>query len=147
MEQPQTTSVPINMLSVSNTDRPAFNTRNQTHQQPTPDNFTTQPSIMTENSPLPYPTPRSLTADRLEALLQMQKTDPYCKRISKHLSNGEAPQHETDLFTHIRGLPYKHITDSCQKCLVLVIPKSWKYTVLIDAHDKLGYQGNSHTYC
>ena len=30
MELPQTISAPINMLSVSNTDSPAFNTRNQT---------------------------------------------------------------------------------------------------------------------
>ena len=97
VDQPQTTAVPINMLSVSNTDGPAFNTRSQTHQQPTPDNFTTQPRITPENSPVPNPTPRSPTADRLKALLQMQKTDPFCKRISKCLSNGKAPQHETDL--------------------------------------------------
>ena len=31
--------------------------------------------------------------------------------------------------------------------LVLIILKSWKYTVLVEAHDKLGHQGNSHTYC
>ena len=37
--------------------------------------------------------------------------------------------------------------DSGQKFLDLVIPKSWKYTVLVEAHDKLGHQGNSHTYC
>ena len=30
VEPPQTTSVPINMLSASNTDGPTFNTRNQT---------------------------------------------------------------------------------------------------------------------
>ena len=58
------------------------------------------------------PTPKSLTADRLQALLQMQKTDPFCKRISKCLSNRKAPQHETDLFTHVRGLLYKYIMDS-----------------------------------
>ena len=52
-----------------------------------------------------------------------------------------------DLFTHVRGLLYKHITDSGQKFLALVIPKSWKYTVLFKAHDKLGHQGNTHTYC
>ena len=34
-----------------------------------------------------------------------------------------------------------------QKFLALVIPKSWKYTVLVEAHDKLGHQGNTHTYC
>ena len=77
----------------------------------------------------------------------MQKNDPFCKRISKCLSNGKAPQHETDLFTHVKGLLYKHITDSGQKFLALVIPKSWKYTVLVEVHDKLGHQGNTHTYC
>ena len=77
----------------------------------------------------------------------MQKTDRFCKWISKCLSNGKAPQHETGLFTHIRGLLYKHMTDSGQRFLVLVIPKSWKYTVLVEAHDKLGHQGNTHTYC
>ena len=91
--------------------------------------------------------PKSLTAHRLQAPLQMQKTDPFCKRISKRLSNGKAPQHETDLFTHVRGLLYKHITFSGQKFLALVMPKSWQYTVLVEAHDKLGHQGNTHTYC
>ena len=52
-----------------------------------------------------------------------------------------------DLFTHIKGLLYKHITDSRQKFLALVIPKSLKYTVLVEAHDKLGHQGNTCTYC
>ena len=91
--------------------------------------------------------PKSLTADSLEALLQMQKTDPFCKCITKHLANRKAPQHETDLFTHSRGLLYKHIMDSRQKFLALVIPEFWKYIVLVEAHDKLGHQGNTHTYC
>ena len=77
----------------------------------------------------------------------MQKTDPFCKRISKCLLNGKAPQHEMDLFMHVRGLLYKYITDSGQKLLALVILKSWRYTVLVEAHDKLGHQGNTHTYC
>ena len=51
-----------------------------------------------------------------------------------------------DLFTHIKGLLYKCITDSRQKFLALVIPKSWKYSVLVEAHDKLGHQGNTCTY-
>ena len=88
------------------------------------DNSTTQPGITPEVSPAPNPTPKCLTADRLEALLQMQETDPFYKWISKCLSNGKAPQHETDLFTHVRVLLYKHITDSGQKFLALVIPKS-----------------------
>ena len=31
--------------------------------------------------------------------------------------------------------------------LALVIPKSWKYIVLVEAHNKLGHQGATHTYC
>ena len=104
------------------------------------DTSTVQPDAAPEISKAPDPTPKSLTADRLEALLEMQKTDPFCKRISKCLSNGKAPQHETDLFTYVRGLLYKYITDSGQKFLALVIPKSWKYTILVEAHDKLGHQ-------
>ena len=93
------------------------------------------------------PTLKSLTAKRLEALLQMQKAAPFCKRISKQLSNGKAPNHETVIFTQVRGLLYKHVTISGQKFLALVIPKSWRYTVLVETHDKLGHQGNTHTYC
>ena len=136
----------IIMLSVSNLDGPAFHTRSQTQQCLAPDTPTALPSIIPDIASTPDPTPKSLTADRLEALLQMQKTDPFCKHISKRLSNGKAPKHETELFTHVRGLLYKHITDSRQKFLALAIPKSWKYTVLVEAHDKLGHQGNIHTY-
>ena len=146
VELPPTTSALINMLSVSNTDGPGFNTRSQTQQCLAPDTSKTQPSITPEITAMPDPTPKSLMADRLEALLQMQKTNPFCKWISKHLSNGKAPKHETDLFTHVRGLLYKHITDSGQKLIALVIPKSWKYTVPVEAHDKLGHQGNTVTY-
>ena len=147
VELPPTPSASINILSVSKTDGPAFNTRSQTQQYLAPDPSTTQPSITPDIMSTPDPTPKSLTADKLEALLQMQKTDPFCKLISKCLSNGKALKHETELFTHIRGLLYKHITDTRQKFLALVIPKSWKYTVLVEAHDKLGHQGNTCTYC
>ena len=34
-----------------------------------------------------------------------------------------------------------------KKFLTLVIPKSWKYRVLMEAHNKLGHHGNSCTYC
>ena len=42
---------------------------------------------------------------------------------------------------------YKHVMDSGKQFLALIIPKSWKYTVLVEAHYKLGHQGNSCTYC
>ena len=90
---------------------------------------TVLPDVMLEISTSPDLTSKLLTADRLEALLQMQKTDPFCKRISKQLSNGKAPKHETDIFTQVIGLLYKHDTNSGQKFLALVIPKSWRYTV------------------
>ena len=28
----------------------------------------------------------------------------------------------------------------------LVIPKSWKYMILVETHDKMGHQGNNRTY-
>ena len=144
---PSTPSTSINMVSVSNKDGPPFNTRSQTQQCLASDQSTAQQHITPDIMPTSDPTPKSLTADRLEALLQMQKTYLFCKHISKQLSNGKAPKHETDLFTHITGLLHKHITDSSQKFLALVIPKSWKYMVLVEAHDKLGHQGNTCTYC
>ena len=91
--------------------------------------------------------PKQLTKDRLQALLQMHRTDPFSKHISKHLSNGKAPKHEADVFLHINGLLHKHVMDSNKKFLALVIPKAWKYTVLMEAHDKLGHQGATCTYC
>ena len=124
-----------------------LNTGSQTHQSLSLGTSVSQSDITPEVSEATDPTPKSLTADRLQALLQMQKTDPFCKRVSKCLSNGKAPQHETDLFTHVRGLLYKHITDSNKKFLALVIPKLGKYTVLVEAHDKLGHQGTTYTYC
>ena len=147
VEQLPATPAMINMLTVTHTDGPTFNTRSQTRQDSLSQNNTTQANTTPEVSPDPTPTPKTLTVDRLEALLQMQKTDPFCKCISKHLSNGKAPQHETDLLTHVRGLLYKHVTNSGEKFLALVIPKSWKYSVLVEAHNKLEHQGNTCTYC
>ena len=92
-------------------------------------------------------TPKPLTNDRHKALLQMQKIDPFCKCISKQLSNGKAPIHEADLFTHIKGLLHKHVMAANQKFMALIKPKAWKYTVLVEAHDKLGHQGVTHMYC
>ena len=108
----------------------------KTHQCLSMDTSTVPPNVMSEISKTPDPTPKTLRADRLEALLQMQKTDPFCKRISKSLSNGKAPQHEIDLFMHVRGLLYKHITDTGYTFLALVMPKSWRYTVSVEVHDK-----------
>ena len=103
----QTTPAQVNLLSVTNPDGPTFNSRSQTCQCLSMNTSTSQPDIMPKVSEVPDPTPKCLTKNILEALLQMQKTEPFCKSISKHLSNGKAPQHETDLFTHVKGLLYK----------------------------------------
>ena len=140
------TSTSINMLTASFNDGPAFHTRS--HTQSTSDSTSALPTDAAPHiSQDATPTPKSLTADCLDALLQMQRTDPFCKHISKRLLNGKAPHHEFDTFTHVKGLLYKHVTDAGKKFLTLVIQKSWKFTVLVEAHDKLGNQGNSHTYC
>ena len=112
------------MLSVSNTDGPGFNTRSQTQQHLALGSSTTQSSVTPDSASTPDVTPKSLTADKLEALLPIERMDPFCKQISKHLPNGKVPKHETELFTDIKGLLYKHIMDSGQKFLALVIPIS-----------------------
>ena len=137
----------VNMLIGSSTDRPAFHTRSCT--QHTSSSATSTPHLDTspQISQEPTTTPKPLTVDCLDALLQMQRTDPFCKCIFKGLLNGKAPHHEFDTFTHMKVLLYKHVTDTGKKFLTLVIPKSWKYTVLVEAHDQLVHQGNSHIYC
>ena len=144
---PTSTTTAVNMLTVAHTDGPTFKTRSGTHKNSPDTTSTPLPNDFTKDFPEATSTPKPLTVDRLEALLQMQRTDPFCKHIYKHLLNSKAPQHETDTFTHIKRLLYKHVMDSGKQFLALIIPKSWKYTVLVEAHDKLGHQGKSHTYC
>ena len=84
VELPQDRPGIINMLSATNLDGPAFNTRSRTAQHSSSEDTTPQTDVVTPNvTDTPSTTPKSLTADRLEALLQMQKTDPFCKHISK----------------------------------------------------------------
>ena len=80
------------MLTASSNDGPAFHTRS--HTQNTSDTTSTphtdtNPQISQE----PTTTPKPLTADHLDTLLQMQRTDPFCKCISRRLLNGKAPHH------------------------------------------------------
>ena len=110
--KPTLTSTSVNMLTASHADGPTFNTRSRTQNTSPSTTSTLHPDISPRISQETTPTPKPLTADRLEALLQMQKTDPFCKCISKRLLNGKAPQHEFDTFIHVKGLLYKHIMDS-----------------------------------
>ena len=71
VEQLPTTPAMINMLAFTKSDGPTFNTRSQTRQYSTSNNSTTQANTTPDVSPDTTPTPKTLTADRLEALLQM----------------------------------------------------------------------------
>ena len=139
------------MLPTTDYDGPAFNSRSRNAQYnitdltPQPNTDIVTPDI-TRVKDTPGAKPKPLTEDRLHTLLQMQRMDPFCKCISKCLSNGKAQKCEAGIFLHIKGLLYKHVTDSNQKFLALVIPKAWTYTVIMEAHDNLGCQGATHTY-
>ena len=94
-------STPINMLTASSNKGPAFHTRS--HTQNTLDTTSTPiTDTMPHISQEPTPTPKPITTDHLDTLLQMQRTDPFCRCISKRLLNGKAPHHEFDIFTHVK---------------------------------------------
>ena len=88
--EPTSPSPSVHMLTASHTDRPAFNTRSCT--QTTSPNTTSTPhlNVSPRISKEMNPTPKLLAADRIEALLQMQRTDPFCKCTSRQLLNGKA---------------------------------------------------------
>ena len=73
----------VNMLTTSHINAPTFNTRSHTQNASPSTTPTPHPDISPRISQETTPTPKPLTADRLDALLQMQRTDPFCKCISK----------------------------------------------------------------
>ena len=75
--KPTSTSTSVNMLTASHTDGPTFNTRSHTQNTSPSTTSTPHPNISPRISQETIPTPKPLTADRLEALLQMQRTDPF----------------------------------------------------------------------
>ena len=102
------------MLSATNLDGPALNAGSRTAQHTSTEDTTPQPqsdAVTPDVTETRRTTPKSLSVDRLHALLQMQKTDPFCKQVSKCLSNGKAPKDKADLFLHVKGLIYKHVTN------------------------------------
>ena len=70
----------INMLSATNLDGLAFNTRSRTAQHTSSEDTTSESdAVAPDVTDTPSTTPKSLTMDRLQALLQMQMMDPFCK--------------------------------------------------------------------
>ena len=80
------------------------------------------------------------------SIKEMQSTDPFCKCIVKRLLNKTAPEHELKTFFIHNGLLYRYASDHSKDFCALMIPKAWRYTILVESHDKMGYQGNNQTY-
>ena len=80
------------------------------------------------------------------SIKEMQSTDPFCKCIVKRLLNKTAPKHELNTFFIHNGLLYRYASDHCKDFCTLVIPKAWRYTILVETHDKMGHQGNNRMY-
>ena len=94
----------VHMLTASHSDGPPFNTRSCTQTTSPNTTSTPHPDVSPRISQETNSTPTPLTADRVEALLQMQRTDLFCNCIPRRLLNGKAPQHQFDTFTHVEGL-------------------------------------------
>ena len=41
---------------------------------------------------------------------------------------------------------YRYASNHSKDFCALVIPKAWRYTILVETHDKMGHQGNNRTY-
>ena len=89
VELPQDKAVSINVLSVTDTDGPTFNTRSQTHECLSTDTSTSQPDVIPQVSEAKDPTPKSLTTDRLQALLQIRKLTLSAKEYPKVYQAGK----------------------------------------------------------
>ena len=71
VEQPTTIPATVNMLTVTHTNGPASNTRSHTKKDSPDTTFTPHPNDSPSISSDATQTPKLLTADRLEVLLQM----------------------------------------------------------------------------
>ena len=81
VELPQDRPATVQMLSATNLDGPAFKTRSRTVQHNTTVDPTTQPqsdAVTSDVTDMPTTTLKLHTTNRLQALLQMQRTDPSC---------------------------------------------------------------------
>ena len=126
-------------------------TRNTTLVKGTEEQPPSKMDINTDNTPRTEVSKETMNNDskdnsRDTSVKEMQSTDPFCKRIMKRLLNKTAPKHELDTFFIHNGLLYRYVSDHSKDFCALVIPKAWRYTILVETHDKMGHQGNSRTY-
>ena len=80
------------------------------------------------------------------SIKEKQLTNPFCKHIVRRLLNKTAPEHEKKTFFIHNGLLYRYASDHSKDFCGLVIPKAWRYMILVETHDKMGHQGNNQMY-
>ena len=141
----------INMVKAITTRSGTRNTtliKGTKEQPPLKMDINTDNTPMTEASKKSKETMNSNSKDnsRDTSVKEMQSTDPFCKRIKKRLFNKTAPKHELDTFFIHNGLLYRYVSDHSKGFCALVIPRAWRYTILVETHDKMGHQGNNRTY-
>ena len=105
---PATSTTSINMLVTSTYDGPATHASSNTCNTA----ITTPTDSMPTSTNDKVNAPPTLTADPKDTLKLLQRTDPFCKFISKKILSDKVPSHEINTFTHIKGLIYKHVMDS-----------------------------------
>ena len=135
------------MLSTTNHDGPTFHTRSRTAQCNITEDLTLQPNTNTVTPDIttvtdtPDATPKALTDDRLQALLQMQRTVPFCKCISKHLSNRKRQ--------NMKLISFYTSRDYCINMSQIQTKHSWPMEIQSACGStwQLGHQGATHTYC
>ena len=136
-----TKPVLINMVKAITT---RSGTRNTTFVEGTEEQPSSKTDINTNNTPRTEVNKETLNNDSKNN--SMQSADPFCKHIMKKLLNKTAPKHELDTFFIRNSLLYTYVSDHSKDFCALVIPKAWRYTVLVETHDKMGHQGNNRTY-
>ena len=138
----------INMVKAITT---RHGTRNTTLVRGTDEQPPSKMVINTDNTPRTEVSKETMNNNskdnsRDTSVKEMQSTDPFCKCIMKRLLNKTAPKHELDTFFIHNGLLYRYVSDHSKDFCTLVIPKAWRYTVVVETHGKMGHQGNNRTY-
>ena len=87
VDLPQDKQATVQMLTATNLDGPTFHTGSRTAQHNITEDLTLQlkmnsvTSVITTVQDTPDTTPKLLTTDRLQALLQMQRTNPFLNAL------------------------------------------------------------------
>ena len=125
--------------------------RNTTLVKGTEEQLPSKMDISTDNTPRTEVSKETMNNDskdnsRDTSVKEMQSMDTFCKRIMKRLLSKTAAKHELDTFFIQNGLLYRYISDHSKDFCTLVIPKAWRYMILVETHDEMGHQGNNRTY-